>query len=78
MPDQHTVIQFLVDPALHHVLDVAEVADHVAMVQRVGPDLDFRHCIVPVRMLADAVVVEQAVAVTEVNAFGDGIHRVIG
>jgi hypothetical protein len=31
-----------------------------------------------VRMLADAIVVEQPVAVAEIDALGDGIHWVIG
>ena len=30
--------------------------------------------VVPVGMLADAVVVEQAMAVAELDAFGDGVH----
>ena len=30
--------------------------------------------VVAVRMLADAVVVEQPVAVAELDAFGDGVH----
>src|SRR5260221_10970110 len=31
---QHLVIEFRVDPALDDALDVAEVADHVAIVER--------------------------------------------
>ena len=43
----------------------------------IGAHLDLGHRVVPVRMLADAVVVEQPVAVAEVDAFGDGIHLVM-
>src|SRR5260221_2544953 len=71
---QHLVIEFRVDPALDDALDVAEVADHVAIVERPRADFDFRDGILAVRMLADSVVVEQPVAVTEVDAFGDGVH----
>ena len=42
-----------------------------------GPDLDLGDGVVPVRMLADAVVVEQPMAVAEVDALGDGVHWVI-
>jgi hypothetical protein len=55
-------------------LDVAEVADHVAVVQRAGAHLDFRHGVVAVRMLADAVVIEQPVTVTKIDTFRDGVH----
>ena len=74
VPQQHLVIELLVDPALDDALDVAEVADHVAVVERAGPDLDLGGRIVPVRMLADAVVVEQPMAVTELDSLGDGVH----
>ena len=36
-----------------------------------GAHLDFRHGVVAVRMLADAVVVEQPVAVAEIDRLGD-------
>jgi hypothetical protein len=65
----HLVIELAVDPALDDALDVAEVAHHVAVVQRAGPDLDLRRRVVPVRVLADPVVIEQPMAVTEVDFF---------
>ena len=79
MPQQHLVIELLVDPALDDALDVAEVADHVAVVERAGADLDLGGGIVPVRMLADAVVVQQPMAVAEFDALGNGVfgNRVI-
>ena len=39
-----------------------------------GADLDLGDGVVSVRMLADAVVVEQPMAVAEIDAFGDGEH----
>ena len=48
--------------------------DHVARVEAVGADLDLGQRVVPVRVLADAVVVEQPVAVAELDALGDEIH----
>ena len=73
------MIELPIDPAFDHPLDVAEIRHHVPRVEAVGTDLDLRQRIVAVRMLADAVVVEQAMAVTELDAFGDEIHsRVLG
>jgi hypothetical protein len=69
-PEDHLVVDLAIDPRLHDPVDIAEIADHVAAVEHVGPDLDFGHGVVPVRVLADSVVVEQAVAVAEVKALG--------
>ena len=74
---QHPVIELAVDPAFHDPLDVAEIAHHVARVELRRPDFDLRDRVVAVRVLADAVVVEQPVAVAEVDALGDGVHLVI-
>src|SRR5262245_41252909 len=60
VPEDHLVIELAVDPSLDDALDVAEVDDHVARVERVGANLDLGDGVVAVRMLADAVVVEQA------------------
>ena len=70
------MIELAIDPALHDALDVAEVGDHVAAVEPIGAHLDFGDGVVAVRMLADAVVVEQAMAVAELDALGDEIHRI--
>ena len=72
--EDHLVIELAIDPALDDPLDVAEVADHVAVVERVGAHLDLRRGVVAVRVLADAVVVEQPVAVAEVDFLGDRVH----
>ena len=74
LPQNHLVVELPIDPAFDDALDVAEVGDHVALVETVGPHFDFDDRVVSVRMLADAVVVEQPVPVTEVDAFGDEIH----
>src|SRR5262245_57757173 len=71
VPENHLMIELAIDPALHDALDVGEIAHHVAVVERSAADLDLGDGIVPVRMLADAVVVEQPVAVAEFNAFGN-------
>ena len=70
----HLVIELAIDPALDDPLDVAEVADHVAVVERAGPHLDLRRRVVAVRVLADAVVVEQPMAVAEVDFLRDRVH----
>ena len=66
----HLVIELAVDPPLDNPLDVGKIADHVAAVERAAGDFDFGHRVVAVRMLADAVVIEQAVAVAELNLLG--------
>src|SRR5207245_4392101 len=66
-----------IDPPFHDALDVAEIADHIASVELAGAHFDFRHGVVSVRVLANAVVIEQPVPVTEVDPFGDRIHPVI-
>src|SRR5215471_5728128 len=62
---QHLVIELAIDPPLHDPLNIAEVAYHVPLVELTGAHFDFSDRVVPVRVLADAVVVEQAVAVAE-------------
>ena len=78
MTEQHAVIDLAIDPPLHNPLDVAEVAHHVATVQLQRADLDLGDRVVTVRMLTDAFVIQQAVAVAELDPFGDGVHRVSG
>jgi len=68
--EQHLVIELFVNPSFHEALDVAEVADHVAAIEVPRADFDLGYRIVPVGMLADAVVIEQAVAVAEIDALG--------
>src|SRR3954471_24928784 len=70
-PKYHLVIDRLIDPALDDTLDVAEVADHVAIVECAGAHFDFRDRVVAVRVFADAVVVEQPMAVAELDLLGD-------
>jgi hypothetical protein len=67
----HLVIQFAIDPPFDDSLDVAEIAHHVAIVERAGTHLNFRGGVVSVRVLADAVVVEQPVPVAELDLLGD-------
>ena len=68
--------ELAIDPPFDDPLDVAEIADHVPVVERTGAHLDLGGRVVAVRVLADAVVVEQAMAVTEFDALGDGIHTI--
>jgi hypothetical protein len=68
------VIELAIDPGLDDALDVVEVGDHIATVERVGANLDLCHGVVSVGMLADAVVIEETMAVTEVDALGDRVH----
>src|SRR5581483_3456496 len=74
LAQDHLVIELAIDPAFHDPLDVAEIADHVAVVELAGAHLDFGGRVVAVRMLADAVVIKQAVAVAELNLLGNRVH----
>ena len=74
LPQDHLVIQLAIDPAFDDPLDVAEVDDHVAAVEAVGAHVDLDRGVVAVRVLADAVVVEQPVAVAEFDPLGDEVH----
>ena len=47
---------------------------HVAPVQAVGAYLDLCHGVVPVRVLADSVVIEKTMAVAEIDSLGDRVH----
>ena len=52
-------------------LNLAEVTDHLPIVERFCPHFDLGDRVVPVRVLADPVVVEKPVTVAEVDALGD-------
>ena len=67
----HLVIELFINPSLHDTLDVAEVADHVAIVERAGSHFNLGNGVVAMRVLADAVIIEQAVAVAELNFLRD-------
>ena len=67
----HLVVELAIDPSLDDPLDVREIAHHVAVVERPAADFDLGDGVVAVRVLADAVVVEQAMAVAELNFLGD-------
>lgn len=69
--ENHLVIQFAVDPSLHHPFDVGEIADHVATVERTRPDFNLRDGVVAVGVLADTVVLEEAMTVAEFDFLGD-------
>ncbi len=68
------MIELPIHPPFDYSLDVAEIGHHVARIQRVGLYLDFGNGVVSVRMLAHTVVVEQPMAVTELNLLGDRVH----
>ena len=67
----HFVIELPVHPPFDDPLDVGKIAHHVPVVQRSAANLDFGHGVVAVGVLADAVVVEQAMAVAELYFLGD-------
>ena len=74
MPQDHPVVEFSIDPILDETLDITEVDDHVAPIQPIGADLDLGDRVVAVRVRAQTVIVEQAVAVTEFDLLGNRVH----
>ena len=72
--EQHVVIQVLVDPLLHGLLDVAEIDEHPSRVELRALESDDCTAVVPVQMTAFSVVVEQAVAVTKLDLARDSKH----
>ena len=69
------MIELAIDPAFDDALDVAEVGTPCCGCRGVSVRTSISaERVVAVRMLADAVVVEQAVAVAELDALGDEIH----
>jgi len=77
VPQDHLVIQLAIDPRLDGAFDVCEIHDHVPRVQRPGGDVDFDRRVVTVQVPAHAVVVEKAMAVTEVETFRDAVHLLL-
>ena len=73
-PQDHPVVELPVDPSLDDALDLSEITDHLPIVQRLRPHLNLRDRVVSVRVLADPVVIEQPMTITEVDALGYGIH----
>jgi hypothetical protein len=63
-----------IDPSFDDALDIAEIGHHIASVEGVGPDFDFRNRVVAMRVLAHAVVIEESMAVAELNPLGDRVH----
>ena len=69
------MVQFPIDPRLDEPLDIGKINDHMPVIKRVGLDVDFHQGVVPVEMPAHAVIVEQAVAVTKIEALGDEVRH---
>lgn len=71
---QHVVVEFGVYPGLRVVPDIAEITDHSQFIENHRLQPDYSGCIVAMQMTAFACVVEQAVAIAEVDLFGNGVH----
>ena len=68
------MVEVGIDPAGDDPLDVGEVEHHAAVVKLLGLDGDDGVAVVPMQVAALAVVVEQAMAVAEVDFSGDAEH----
>ena len=70
---EHLVIQFGIDPGLDYRVDVAEVDHHAPMVETLAGDLHFNSAVVAVEMATFPLIVEQAMAVAEIDVLGDSV-----
>lgn len=68
------MIEVGIDPGLHNPFDFAEVDDHTKFVELFAFNGDDRDAVVAVQVATLAGVVEQPMAVTEVNFAGDSVH----
>src|SRR5262249_50574474 len=64
---QHLVVERLVDPRAHHGFHAGKVHDHAEVVKARRGERQDGATVVPVQVAALAVVIEQAVAVAEVD-----------
>ena len=72
---EHRVIEVVINPPLHMLLDVAEIDQHAPVIQFVRFENDDGLAVVSVEVAALALVVEQAMAVAEVDFSGNAIHE---
>src|SRR6516164_3911859 len=70
----HLVVERLIDPAGDDFFDVREIHDHAERIELGGLKADDRPAIVAVKVLAFAVVVQQAMAIAKTNLAGHAIH----
>ena len=70
---EHLVIQLGIDPGLDHLVDVAEIHDHAPVVQMIADNFNFNFAVVAVEMTTLPLVVEQAMAVAEIDVLGDSV-----
>lgn len=73
----HLVIEIVIDPGLHDPFNFAEVDDHAELVELVALDGDDSDAIVPMQMATLTGVVEQAMAVAEVDFAGNSVHGIL-
>ncbi len=66
-PQQHSMVQFLIDPSIDDPLDVPKVENHSPLVEILRLDGNNRPAIMSVEVPALAGVIHQAVAVAEVD-----------
>ena len=70
---KHLVIQFGIDPGLDDLVDVAKIHHHAAVVEMPADNLHFNSAVVAVEIATFSLVVEQAVAVAEIDVLGDSV-----
>ena len=70
---EHLVIQFGIDPGLDHLVDIAKIHHHATMVEMFADNLHFNSAVVAVEMATFPLIVEQAMAVAEIDVLGDSV-----
>jgi hypothetical protein len=69
--EKHLVIQLGVNPGLNHIVNVAKVHHHASMVKIFADNVYFHPTVVSMEVAALTFIVEQAMAVAELDMFGD-------
>src|SRR5687767_3735016 len=76
LAEQDLVVELVVDERADRLLDVPEVDHHAALVELARPHRDLGPAVVPVQVLALALVAQQPVAVAERDDLRHGIAHV--
>jgi hypothetical protein len=73
-PEEHLVVDCLIDPILDDPLEVVKLEEDVTPVQLLTSQVDLHLPIVSMRVHAGAIVIHQPVAVTEMDFLANVVH----
>jgi len=68
------MVEYLVDPLFHNPVDVTKVDYHSPVVQILRRYINFDFAVVPMKILAFAAVIQQAMAIAEMDFLRDFVN----